>query len=373
MGEAKAEPVARPAEAPLRVLVSLHQGGGAGSVNSVLRLALGLRERGLHVRLVCPPDSPVEAEANAGGLEVHPLPLARRGRFANAAALRRLLAAYPVDLVDAHGARDRAAFTWLGLTGRLPVPAIFTRRSWPRTVRVENWLAGRVAARVVALSEPVAARLAATGIPRGKLRVIPNGVLLDRLDRPVHEAERAAWRERIGGDPGRRTIAIVARPKDQWVVLRALPLLRTPVRLVLTGLDGAALTAPMPGIPERHVVVRLPFRPDVRPLYDLVELALHPSRWDALPQAVLEAMALGMPVIASDATGNAVILRDGLDGLLVHPTDPAAWALAIDRVLGDPALATRLGAAARRRARGDFPFSRTLDQTIALYHDVLGR
>lgn len=369
----KAEPVARPGEAPLRVLVSLHQGGGAGSVNSVLRLALGLQDRGLHVRFVCPPGSPVEAEAIAGALEVHPVPLARGGRFANAAALRRLLAEYPVDLVDAHGARDREAFTWLGLTGRLPVPAIFTRRSWPRTVRVENWLAGRVAARVVALSEPVAARLAATGIPKGKLRVIHNGVLLDRLDRPVPEAERAAWRERIGGDPDRRTIAIVARPKDQWVVLQALPLLRTPVRLVLTGLDGPALTAPLPEIPERHAVVRLPFLPDVRPLYDLIELALHPSRWDALPQAVLEAMALGKPVIASDASGNAVILRDGLDGLLVPPTDPAAWALAIDRVLGDPSLAARLGAEARRRARGGFPFSRTLDQTIALYHDVLGR
>jgi glycosyltransferase involved in cell wall biosynthesis len=128
----------------------------------------------------------------------------------------------------------------------------------------------------------------------------------------------------------------------------------------------------LPEIPERHAVVRLPFRPDIRPLYDLIELALHPSRWDALPQAVLEAMALGKPVIASDASGNAVILRDGLDGLLVPPTDPAAWARAIDRVLGDPALAARLGAEARRRARGGFPFSRTLDQTIALYHDVLG-
>ncbi|HNH48844.1 MAG TPA: hypothetical protein PKY30_17510 [Myxococcota bacterium] len=61
---------------PLRVLLALHQGGGAGSVNSTLALGLGLRARGVDARLVCPPGSPVEAEARAGGLPVHPLPLA---------------------------------------------------------------------------------------------------------------------------------------------------------------------------------------------------------------------------------------------------------------------------------------------------------
>ena len=127
----------------------------------------------------------------------------------------------------------------------------------------------------------------------------------------------------------------------------------------------------LPPLPDRHAVVRLPFDPEIRALYEVLEVLLHPSRWDALPQAVLEAMALGKPVLASAATGNAEIIRHGEDGLLIPPTDPAAWAAGLDQVLTDPALAARLGAAGRRRAREDFPFDRTVERTLALYRDIL--
>jgi glycosyltransferase involved in cell wall biosynthesis len=358
---------------PLRVLLALHQGGGAGSVNSTLRLGLGLRARGVEVRFVCPPGSPVEAEARSGGLLVHPLPLARQSRFRNAAALRALLAEHPVDVINSQGSRDREALTWLGLTGRLPAPLVLTRRSYPRSTWLENRLASLAARRIIALSEPVAEELRRRGADGRKIVVVPNGLLTDRIDRPVTDAERARWRERIGAEPSRRVIGVVARPKDQDVVLAGLPLVQTPVRLVLAGLDGPALTAPLPPFPERHAVVRLPFEPAVRPLYDLLELALHPSRWDAFPQAVLEALALGKPVIASRASGNAVIVRDGVDGLLVDPVDPAAWAAAIDRLLTDSALAQGLATEGRRRAREDFPFSRVLDHTLEVYRSAVRR
>ena len=358
---------------PLRVAITSHQGSGAGSVNSVLRLALGVREAGVQVRFVCRPDSEVEVAARSAGLEVHPIPLWSAGRVTNAGRLRALLAAHPVDLVGSHGGRDRAGLTWLGLTRRLPVPLIITRRSWPRSTRLEAWLGGRVARRVVTLSGPVAAELRRLGTPAEKLVVIPNGVLLDRIDRPVTGAEQEAWLVRIGGPDSRRTVGIVARPKDQQVVVAALEFVRTPVRLVLAGLNGRALTDPLPHLPEHHVVVRLPFLPDIRPLYNLLDVVLHPSRWDAMPQAVLEAMALGKPVLASHATGNAVLIEHGVSGLLLPPTDPRAWATALDQVLADPMLAARLGAAAREHARTRFPVARTIEQTVALYRAVAGR
>ena len=92
-------------------------------------------------------------------------------------------------------------------------------------------------------------------------------------------------------------------------------------------------------VPSRHAVVMLPFIPDVRPLYELLELVLLPSRMEGFSQALLEAMALGKPVIASAAAGNLDLVAAGVDGLLVSPSDPAAWAGAIERVLGDPAWA----------------------------------
>ncbi len=354
-------------------MLALHQGGGAGSVNSVLRLALGLRDAGLQVSLACPPESQVEGDARAGGLEVHPVPLARQSRLTNARQLARLLARHPVDLVNSQGSRDREAFTLLGVLRRLPVPLVLTRRSYPRSTRLETWFAGRAADRIIALSEPVAEVLVRQGTPAAKVVVIHNGLLADRIDQPVSTEALQRWRERIGWEPSRRTVGVVARPKDQAVLLEALSDLVTPVRLVLAGLDGAALSAPLAPVPERHAVVRLPFDPDIRPLYDLLEVALHPSRYDAFPQAVLEALALGKPVIASRASGNAVIVREGVDGLLVEPRAPRAWASALDRVLQDGALARRLGEAGRRRAREDFPFSRTVERTVRLYRELVPR
>ncbi len=360
-----------PEAEPIRVLLTLHQGGGSGAVHSTLYLALGLAARGVRVRLVCPPDSWVEAEAKRGGLEVHPVRLISRRRPFNALKLQAVLARHPVDLINAQSSRDREALTLLALLGGLRTPLVFTRRSWPRTTRLESWLAGRAATRVIAVSEPVRAELARQGIAPERLVVVHNGVLTARLDREVSVAEIDEWRRRIGWEPGRRTVGIVARPKDQHVVLAALHHVTTPVRLVLSGLSPEALSMPLPPIPDRHAVVRLPFDPGVRPLYDLLEVVLHPSRWDALPQAVLEAMALGKPVIASRATGNEVLIRHGVDGLLASPDDPADWAHQLETLLPDPGLGLRLGRSARRRSREDFSLERTVDRTLELYQEVL--
>ena len=116
----------------------------------------------------------------------------------------------------------------------------------------------------------------------------------------------------------------------------------TPVRLVLAGVDPASLVGHAAGrVPSRHTVVCLPFVSDVRPLYDLLELVLLPSRIEGLSQALLEAMALGKPVIASAAAGNLDLVATEVSGLLVPPLAPREWAAAIDRVLQDQPLALR--------------------------------
>jgi glycosyltransferase involved in cell wall biosynthesis len=358
----------------LTVMQVLHQGGGAGSVLSTLHLSLGLARAGLQVAFVCPPDSEVEGQARQAGLEVHPMVLERGQRRANAARLAALLARRPVDLVNSQSARDREALTWLKLTGRHHVPLVVTRRQMPRTFPVENWLASRMAARVVAVSRPVAEALARRGTPRGKLVVIPNGLVEARVDVPVEASAVEAWRHRLGWEPGRRTVGIVSRLKDQPVVLRALERVQTPVRLALIGVGADELPrALIDRVPPRHAVVAAPFVSEVRPVYELLELALLPSRMEGLSQALLEAMALGKPVIASAAAGNLDLITDGADGRLVAPDDPAAWARAIDELLASGEVAARLRAAAQRTARERFALRRTVERTRDLYFAILGR
>ncbi|MBA3894865.1 MAG: glycosyltransferase family 4 protein [Gemmatimonadales bacterium] len=356
---------------PIRVMQVLHQGGGAGSVTSTLHLSLGLRRAGAEVVFVCPPETEVEALASDGGLTVRPLALASGERRANAAALAGLIARHEVDLVNSQSARDREALTWLRLTGRLSVPLVLTRRQMPRTFFLENWLASRAADRVVAVSEAVAGALRRRGTPGRRLTVIPNGLVPARVDRPVSDRALFEWKDRIGWEPGRRTIGIVSRPKDQPVVLDALGLVRTPVRLVLAGVDpGGSLATRARAVGAPHTVVCVPFTTEVAPLYRLLEVALLPSRMEGLSQSLLEAMALGKPVIASAAGGNPDLIRHETDGLIVPPLDPAAWAAAIERLLADPALAAALGEAARHTARVTFSLDRTVTRTLELYRSL---
>jgi glycosyltransferase involved in cell wall biosynthesis len=358
----------------LRVLQVLHQGGGAGSVTSTLHLSVGLQGAGVDVSFVCPPDSEVEGLARARGLNVHPLALAARSRRANAAAIARLLERVRVDLVNSQSARDREALTWLALRGRIRIPLVITRRQMPRTFVLENWLVGRAASCVVAVSRPVAEALRRKGIPANKLVVIPNGLVTERVDVPVDPTVLEAWRHRIGWSAERRTIGIVARPKDQMVVLDALESVTTPVRLVLVGVDPSGpLAHAARHVPSRHAVVCIPFTTEVRPVYDLLEVILLPSRIEGLSQSLLEAMALGKPVIASAAAGNLDLIATEVSGLLVQPLAAPAWAAAIERLLQDQTLALRLGAAARRTARETFSLDRTVERTRWLYESLVSK
>jgi glycosyltransferase involved in cell wall biosynthesis len=350
----------------------LHQGGGAGSVTSTLHLSIGLARRGFQVIFVCPPASEVEAGARQAGLEVRPLLLPPHARRKNAAALATLIHETRPRLVNSQSARDRQALTWLGLTGRLEIPAVFTRRQMPLTFWLENWIASRVATRVIAVSQAVADGLARKGTSRSRLVVIPNGLVTERIDRPVTSEELERWRQRIGWQPDRCTAGIVARRKDQAVVLRGLAQVETPVHLVLAGVEQSGeLAAAARGVPPRHRITFVPFDSDVRPLYDLLDLVLLPSRMEGLSQALLEAMALGKPVAASGATGNLEVVTDGVDGLLVPPLDPAAWARAITRLATDRAAARRLGDAARSTARERFSLTHTVDRTAQLFEELI--
>jgi glycosyltransferase involved in cell wall biosynthesis len=77
-------------------------------------------------------------------------------------------------------------------------------------------------------------------------------------------------------------------------------------------------------------------------------------------------------VIASAAAGNRDLITDDVDGLLVQRRDPEAWARAIERVLGNPAVGARLGESARKTARGTYALERTIERTARLYRAILG-
>jgi glycosyltransferase involved in cell wall biosynthesis len=112
-------------------------------------------------------------------------------------------------------------------------------------------------------------------------------------------------------------------------------------------------------------------RKDIPQILGAAAVSVLPSVSEGISNTLLESMAAGVPVVATRVGGTPEVIRDGEQGLLVPPSDPQALADAILAVLGDPALAARLGAEGRRRVREEFSFEAVVRRTEDLYRELL--
>src|SRR5207249_6806625 len=113
---------------------------------------------------------------------------------------------------------------------------------------------------------------------------------------------------------------------------------------------------------------------ELQRLFARAAIVACPSRREGFGVACLEAMAHGRPVVATGVGGLRDLVVDGETGIVVPPRDPVALRSALERLLGDPQLRRRLGAAGRERARAEFSWERITDETLAAYAEAeLGR
>ncbi|MFB3816901.1 MAG: glycosyltransferase [Candidatus Methylomirabilales bacterium] len=222
--------------------------------------------------------------------------------------------------------------------------------------------------RVICISESVRATVIAAGVPPARTQVIYNGV-----DEPSLPA-RAAGRARFGITPDARVVGCVAAlapHKGQAILIDAVAAIsRTLPDIVLLlvgdgpmrpGLEARARAAGMAAVFAGQVdrVGPALAAMDVKAL-------LSPSR-EGLSLALLEAMAAGKPLVAARVGGIAEVVQDGVNGLLCDPGDAETAARCLLRVLTDPPLAARLGAAGRQRYLETFTRTRMLTDIEALY------
>src|SRR5256886_10191449 len=197
-----------------------HGGGPAASTRSICGWSQHLARRGHRVVVGCREDTLLARLAREAALPVAPLAFARLGALAR--TLAGVIARERVDVVNAHATRDRRALAWLRWRGALPPAFVVTRRTMPLTSPLELVAVGLAADRTIAVSEAVAPALRRRLHPGDRLRAVPNGISLERVDVALPPADLAAARSALGDVAGRPVIAVVARRKDQDVLLRAL-------------------------------------------------------------------------------------------------------------------------------------------------------
>lgn len=135
--------------------------------------------------------------------------------------------------------------------------------------------------------------------------------------------------------------------------------------------DEMGAMARAAGLEDR--VHLLGVRSDVAVLLSAADVFLLPSRMEGFPNAIMEAMAMGLPVVASDAGGIPDLVRHGEDGFLHDPDDTAGMAASVLRLLGDAALRQRFGASARQRIVEDFSLKKLGDRVLARYEELLAQ
>jgi glycosyltransferase involved in cell wall biosynthesis len=228
---------------------------------------------------------------------------------------------------------------------------------------------------VVAISEGVCAALTASGVEPGRIHLVPSGVEAARFAGAT--TRRPTARARLGLGDDAWVVAIVGaleERKGHDVLLDALATLPDPRLLLLIAGDGSrrdALAARVAAL-DLGTRVRLLGRvDDVAEVLAAADVVAMPSRQEGLGVAALEAMAAGLPVIASRVGGLPEAVVDGATGLLVPAGDVGALAAALARLAADPGRARAFGAAGATRVRERFTMAGMAAATVAVYRRLV--
>jgi glycosyltransferase involved in cell wall biosynthesis len=363
----------------VRVLVVNQTGQISGAEHSLLTLLDSLSPE-IEVVAAVPPGDLTTALAQRAvtvrrlrgtnaSFRLHPVHTPRAlGELAIAAATTAAVARR-VGAQVAHANTTRAGLVALAARRLGGPPVLVHIRDWvpqTRAARLVMSSISRDAAAVVANSS-----FAARQLPPGRapVEVIPNPVDLRRFD--PDRIDRDAARRALGIAPDDEVLGVVGQLtpwKGQAEAVRTLAIVRQQrpsVRLLIAGsakfaaastrFDNRAYDAELRALPAQlgigGAVEFLGECKDVATVLAAIDLLLVPSWREAFGRVAVEGMAMGVPVIVTAVGGPAEVVRDGVEGRVLAPQDPDAWAVAVCELLADPDARKRMGAAGRARAR----------------------
>jgi glycosyltransferase involved in cell wall biosynthesis len=350
-----------------------------GAVGQTFETVLGLRDRGHDVTLVTTPGSILWDRAEESGLDLVGMNLRSEMNPGAIVRLCSVIRGKRADVVHAHRAHAHTialAASWL--TRR---PFVVSRHT---ALRPRDNLGSRIKYRsravtkIVAVSQAVADILADYGVPAERLSVIYDGVdpglfgprgrcpgILGELGLAEGGPVVCKVANAYGESKGYDTFLDAA-----VAVSKELPDVR--LMAVGKGTDSDKMKDAVTRRGLEGTVTLAGYRPDVPDILSAVDLVVNcPKSREGLSVIALEAMASGLPVVATDVGGIPEIVRDGETGLLVPPDDPAALARAVTTLLSDAALASRLADAGARLVREELSVDKMVERTETLYRDVL--
>jgi glycosyltransferase involved in cell wall biosynthesis len=364
-----------------------------GAPRSLLDVGTRLDPTRFEPALLSPTDGPMLNSWRKQGVPCEVEPISAHGLCVDdyEAAIRRtaaLRSGFGPELVVAN---TLDAFWAVDVASELGVPSIWIVREsespfsyfyerWPTPIAERATGAFDRATRVLFVSRATEAMFEPV-LRAEQSRVIPNGLALGMIDEVRTHATARTIRRTLGLPRKRPVLLCVGTPcqrKGQLVLLQALAKLcgREPAPFcVFVGCrSGPYLDAMQETITTLGLggsVKLVDETPEPLPYYHCADLLVCPSFQESLPRVILEAMAFGLPVVASSVHGVPELARDGREAYLFRAGDVNALAASIARVLDDDEAAAALGASGRSRVEAHFALDEVVDRYQDLFDEVL--
>lgn len=375
---------------PIRVLELRSVRGTGGGPEKTILLGAAQADTSKYAVTVCyvrdTRDDVFHIDARAGRLPVDYVEICERHSLDVQIwrPLRALVKDRRIDIVHAHEYKTDLIGLILGRVD--PVIPLATAHGWTGRSQKElrlyypadRWVLARYP-RVVAVSSEIRDALVRSGVNAERVSVVLNGIdpqAFSRKREPVAEA-----RARFGFGKEAVVVGAVGRLEPQKnfpLLLRAFGSLvqEFPRAVLAVGGDGSLRAELETMVSRLNLNSRcrlLGHVDDISALHHALDLFVQSSDYEGTPNAVLEAMALETPVVATDVGGTAELARDGLEALIVPPRDETALAQAMRRALHDPCAAAERARAARRRIETDLSFQTRMGKVEAIYAELLAR
>lgn len=378
----------------LRLCYLIESLGAGGAERSLVELLPRFRESGVETTVCCLKRSPegFEPDARLSGVEI--LCLEEGSWWGKIRLLRRILRERRVQILHttlfyadlagrlaAMGSRVHVLTSLVNTTydrARLSDPNVNTTRL--RLVQAMDAASARLLTdHFHAITEAVKrSAVRSLAIPARRITVVERGRSRERLGEPDPE-RRLEARVQLGIAPDAEIVLNVGRQefqKGQSQLMEAAAILlqeRPQLTVLIAGREGHATADLGRRAEELQLGERLRFlghRSDVPELLAAADVFVFPSLYEGLGGALIEAMALELPVVASNIPALTEVVDDGVTGIVTEPGDAEGLASSVRRLLDDQALRTRLGTAARKRFDERFSLERSAARMVELYRSI---
>jgi glycosyltransferase involved in cell wall biosynthesis len=320
-------------------------------------------------------------EEKAKGAEIAVFPVAMRGEvdLVGVCELRRLISKFGYSIIHSHTSHAHT-LAFLGSWGRKTRLLVTRRVDFSifrhSFLRLSGIKYRHMAHYYIAISHKIKDVLAQDGIPEERISVVHSGINPERFSSVKSDHLISEFNLR-SGERVVVNVAHLAAHKGQEYLIRAIPLVLTKIptaRFFIVG--GGKLMGELCSLAAslglNRKLILTGFRHDVGSFYHIADLFVMSSVQEGLGTAVLDAMALGKPVVATNSGGIPEIIQDGQTGRLVAPADPAALAEGIIELLANAEQAKRMASRGKEVVKRNFSVDAMVDKNITVYQKVLG-